>query len=41
MLFSTETVENLKTRLRTSLTQNNTESLMLIAIEKDIEMKIK
>jgi len=31
----------LKTRLRTSLTQNNLESLMLVAIEKDIAMKIK
>lgn len=31
----------LKKRLRSSLTQNNLESLMLIAIEKDIAMKIK
>jgi len=31
----------LKTRLMTSFTQNNLESLMLIAIEKDIAMKIK
>ena len=31
----------LKTRLRSSLTQNNLESLMLIAFEKDIARKIK
>jgi len=31
----------LKTRPRTSLTQNKLESLILIAIEKDIAMKIK
>jgi len=31
----------LKTRLKTSLTQNNLESLILVGNEKDIAMKIK